>query len=59
MEQLAGKKRKLNKEEYKRVLKGDDNNEKRKDQSEIYEIFNKKKKQLVKTKQKEKTRRKK
>ena len=31
MEQPAGKRRKLNEEEYKRVLKQDDNNEKRKD----------------------------
>ena len=59
MEQPAGKKRILNEEEYKRVLKEDDDIEKRKDQPEIYEIFNKKKKQWVKTKQKEKTRRKK
>ena len=59
MEQPAGKKRILNEEEYKRVLKEDDDIEKRKDQPEIYEIFNKIKKQWVKTKQKEKARRKK
>ena len=59
MEQPAGKKRILNEEEYKRVLKEDDDIEKRKYQPEIYEIFNKIKKQWVKTKQKEKARRKK